>query len=549
MAEGADDSVHLPVRAVPGPLHPLSFRAHMMVVQGRSQQALRAADDYEPLIRAAGDEITLSFLDQVRMYALHQLGRYHDALAAGVQALRRRREQGWVIGEAKTLADIAELHFFTGDLAQGLHALARATTLLDRRGPSEYKYLSALHSLVGTARSAELYELAESLLRQVLARVGGDGMALLDTLLLPQHFDVADAVLPAYGDLQLEWGLRLDQLGRAQDAADRFTRCVALIRTFLKVTSGCGSDLTGPIEAQLALALAKLGAADEAIALARGLVVRQRDERRYHNAALPHLAYGVALRTSGDLAGARRELAAAEQFCDKWAGRTIWRLTLQYETVLLATADLPPQVASRLLTAVHAQAERLWEMRLRGVSMLREVRRQQELEVERATAMDAVMRDELTGVGNRRHFDLLLAGLDNGGAPEPGRPMVLLLLDVDNFKNVNDRYSHSVGDRVLAEFGAILRANCGLHDVAVRFGGDEFALFVQADLPYALEVADRIRRSVLDRDWSRLALGLRVTVSTGAAAYDPALTSRRLFDVADRCLYEAKRRGRNRVVA
>jgi diguanylate cyclase len=136
MAEGTDSVANLPARAVPGPLYPLSFRVHMMVANGRNQEALQAADDYEPLIRGAGDEITLSFLDQARMYAFQGIGRYHEALAAGRQALLRRQKLGWAVGEAKTLADVAELHFFIGDLSQGLHALARATAVLDQRGPS-----------------------------------------------------------------------------------------------------------------------------------------------------------------------------------------------------------------------------------------------------------------------------------------------------------------------------------------------------------------------------------------------------------------------------
>jgi diguanylate cyclase len=83
----------------------------------------------------------------------------------------------------------------------------------------------------------------------------------------------------------------------------------------------------------------------------------------------------------------------------------------------------------------------------------------------------------------------------------------------------------------------------------VRFGGDEFALFLQAELPPALEIAERSRRAVPYRDWNRLAFGLRVTVSGGAAAYDPTWSAHNLFDTADRRVYEAKRRGRNRIAA
>lgn len=551
MAEDADETVNLPARvSVLGPLDSLAFRVHMMIVSGACLDALRAADDYEPFVRAAGDEMTLSFLDQCRMYAFQALGRYQEALAAGLAALRRRRELGWIIGQAKTLSNVAELYFHVGDLVQGMSALARATLLLERCRPSEFRYVSATTSAVGTAITAELYELAESLLERILATVRRDGAPLVETLLLAQHSGLADSMLPVYGDLQLQWGLRLEQMGRAEEAAARFRRCVESFRAYLEVTAISGSQVTGSPHGALALALAKLGAVDEAAAIAKEDVVRQRDRQQYYNVLVAHLAYAVALRTLGDRGKAHRELVAAEQMYRQIGDLPTWRLTIQHELVLNAIADLPRQAADVVLTAIRAQATRLWELRLQGVSMLREARRQQELDAERVAALASMMRDELTGIDNRRRFDRLIAELDSAGTPAgQAPPMALILIDVDDFKKINDRYSHSVGDRVLAEFGAILRTTCRPHDVPVRFGGDEFAVFLQADLPQAMEIAERIRRAVLDRDWSRIAIGLRVTVSAGAAAYEATLTGQRLFEAADQRLYEAKRRGRNRIAA
>jgi diguanylate cyclase len=548
VAQGTKEYANLPARVgVLGPLDLLAFRVHMIIVRGRCQEALQAADDYEPLVRAAGDEMTLSFLDQGRMYALHAMGRCREALAAGLEALRRRHELGWVIGEAKTLADVAELHFQLGDPGQAMYALVRATALIDQCRPTDFRYLSAIDSLLGTAKSMELYELAGALLERLLATVRRDGVPLARALLLPQHVELADTVLRASVDLQLEWGLRLEQLGRTEEAAARFQRCVGVARLYLAATKGYESDLTGAVDAPLALARAKFGEADEAIALARDLVMELRNRQRYLEALVAHLAYGIALRARGDLAGARRELIAAEQLCGYDVSPT-WRLTVQHELVLLTIAELPADAAGTLLTAFRAQANRLWELRLRGVSMLREVRRRQELESERATAAAAILHDELTGVGNRRQFEQLLTAIDgNGGRDRDNQTLVLLLLDIDHFKKINDRYSHSVGDQVLVEFGAILRANCRPHDVPVRFGGDEFALFLHTELPPALEIAERIRWAVLHRDWNRLAPGLKVTVSAGVAAYEPTSSAHQLFDVADRRLYEAKRRGRNRI--
>jgi diguanylate cyclase len=126
---------------------------------------------------------------------------------------------------------------------------------------------------------------------------------------------------------------------------------------------------------------------------------------------------------------------------------------------------------------------------------------------------------------------------------------VLMLVDVDKFKGINDRYSHGVGDRVLREVAAVLRAHCRQDDVAIRFGGDEFALFLRCDLATAARVGERIRQVIAGRDWSDLGLGLRVTLSIGVAALADGMDGRDLFDYADRQLYAAKRRGRDQLAA
>jgi len=127
--------------------------------------------------------------------------------------------------------------------------------------------------------------------------------------------------------------------------------------------------------------------------------------------------------------------------------------------------------------------------------------------------------------------------------------MVLLLVDVDNFKNINDRYSHGAGDRVLREIADVLRAQCRAGDLAVRFGGDEFAVFVRGDLAAATRIAERIQRTVATYRWHEIAAGLRVTISIGAAPVRDGMDGRALFDAADLQLFAAKNGGRDQLVA
>lgn len=154
--------------------------------------------------------------------------------------------------------------------------------------------------------------------------------------------------------------------------------------------------------------------------------------------------------------------------------------------------------------------------------------------------------DQLTGLANRRHLDrqlpLLLAA-----AEQRGHPLTLALVDVDLFKSINDRFGHTVGDRVLTTLAQMLRENTRGSDLVARIGGEEF-LLVLPDAPPAdaLEVCERLRARVAAHDWSVLAPGLTVTLSLGLA-HAPTYAPQPLFERADAAMYRAKHRGRNRV--
>jgi diguanylate cyclase (GGDEF)-like protein len=152
--------------------------------------------------------------------------------------------------------------------------------------------------------------------------------------------------------------------------------------------------------------------------------------------------------------------------------------------------------------------------------------------------------DALTGLGNRRAFDRALEA-ELARARRVGRPVGLVLLDVDNFKRFNDEHGHQAGDAALTEVAVVIAATARVEDRACRVGGEEFALLLpgagEAD---AAEVAERVRTGVEGR---RLRFG-PLTVSLGVAASDGELGGPELVAIADARLYEAKEGGRNRVV-
>jgi diguanylate cyclase (GGDEF)-like protein len=178
--------------------------------------------------------------------------------------------------------------------------------------------------------------------------------------------------------------------------------------------------------------------------------------------------------------------------------------------------------------------------------MLRQARQREELEIEWASTEAALMFDPLTGLGNRRRFDQLMGAIDAGELPAP---ISLLIVDVDKFKAINDTHSHSAGDYVLRELGVILKANCPAADpVPIRYAGDEFTVFLQADLPTAVATAERIRSAVATTDFDEVIPGTPVSVSAGVALLRSGMSATDLFRVADNNLYQAKRGGRDRVV-
>ncbi|MFZ5816664.1 MAG: diguanylate cyclase [Bacillota bacterium] len=155
---------------------------------------------------------------------------------------------------------------------------------------------------------------------------------------------------------------------------------------------------------------------------------------------------------------------------------------------------------------------------------------------------DLSLTDHLTRLPNLRAFEEALGQIQGG---ETG---CFLLLDVDHFKLVNDRYGHLEGDRVLQKVGEILRQEVRESDLLCRYGGEEFAVYMRACAPHqAAEVAERIRAAIARGGVSTSQGEIRVTVSGGLISFDPGIDFRRQFESADRLLYRAKALGRNRI--
>lgn len=165
------------------------------------------------------------------------------------------------------------------------------------------------------------------------------------------------------------------------------------------------------------------------------------------------------------------------------------------------------------------------------------------------TLEHAALTDSLTGVQNRRYFDDALKEY-LGEFQRVGRPVGLMILDLDHFKLVNDTHGHDVGDQVLRTVAHCLKGLTRYHDVVARLGGEEFAVVTpNMDAERLARFAERIRKAIAVMPIQSGAIRLRVTASVGLAVWDQAESAEEFYRRADRQLYEAKRSGRNRVCA
>jgi len=176
-------------------------------------------------------------------------------------------------------------------------------------------------------------------------------------------------------------------------------------------------------------------------------------------------------------------------------------------------------------------------------------RARSELEAQARRLSQEAMSDHLTQLANRRHFDSAVASR-HLEARASRKPLLLIYLDIDRFKAVNDRFSHATGDIVLRQVSEILRRHTRTGDLVARLGGEEFGVLL-GDRPRSRkvvsELGERLRSAIQDNPWGEIEPGLKITASFGITnlAEHPSVPEGLAH--ADRLMYRAKKAGRNRV--
>ncbi|MEK0315688.1 GGDEF domain-containing protein [Cohnella sp. 56] len=175
------------------------------------------------------------------------------------------------------------------------------------------------------------------------------------------------------------------------------------------------------------------------------------------------------------------------------------------------------------------------------------MRSQQQLLVENTVMSLRSKTDALTSLYNHMSFhefyDKALEFADRGAL------FHLALIDIDNFKTINDTFGHRVGDTVLSEVARVIKERISPADIAARYGGEEFALLLfEQTFEDAYNLVDRIRAEIAETGHAELQ-GRNVTISAGIKSYSSASSKESLFERVDALLYEAKRTGKNKVVS
>ncbi|MCD9031471.1 HDOD domain-containing protein [Luteimonas sp. Y-2-2-4F] len=258
----------------------------------------------------------------------------------------------------------------------------------------------------------------------------------------------------------------------------------------------------------------------------------------------------------------RPDDAHARDQLDAIAGQCLGLAPLAVEELAERLSALAPEVATLFDVRIEREEQaRQIEHQGRELSMIRQLLERQELAAARSEADrlearareldDLVRRDPLTGAYNRRQLeDVLQQAFDE--ADRLGRPLSIAFIDLDDFKRVNDRHGHLVGDKVLREFSQSLSRMLRASDLLARYGGEEFLVVLhQCDAEHGRQILERILATIAAQPMAIVhGEPIHVTFSAGLATHGEEARfpdARAMLQAADEALYGAKREGRNQI--
>jgi len=443
--------------------------------------------------------------------ARHGLGWGYDKVGLFQQALEHHTHALAVLEPiapeltASPLNGVAETYLNLGHLDRAIEYSERALAVVGDAPERQRERSTALRCLGMAMRLKHDHVAAEHFFRRGIEASDAYGKSLN---------------LLSLGDMYLE-------LGRPDDAFAVFHGCLDELVPGAQKRPRCQA-LIGAGEAELARRRPQ-----QALRALRAALATAEELGSAVEAYHAHHGLARALRATGD----------AEAALDHYEAYHRYR-----EQVLREASDVRAEVLTLQFDVERLRKDREID-RLTNVELARAYRELRELnerlehqavELERLSNLDG-----LTGLHNRRALDARLE-TELARSRRNGTPLSLMMLDIDNFKEVNDRYSHTVGDEVLKHLAHLLRSHLRDVDLCARFGGEEFAVVMpDTSAAGAAEVAEKLRGVVEAERWDGLHHGIQLTVSLGVASLRPQEDGGILLARADAMLYRAKRMGKN----
>ncbi|MBL8310866.1 MAG: GGDEF domain-containing protein [Burkholderiales bacterium] len=480
----------------------LCLRANALVTLGQPLQALRVASEARDLALPLAQPLLIAEANLALAFALQTLEEHDRAIQLAAECESIARSEGDEELLARAIRTLAISDSVLGRHEPAIEGLRRAIALLERSARTPARVFHARYSLI-TAQS----------------RIASTGA------------EPETAKRALYQALFRDWN---------QFVADVEARQLLRLRAMALGNAGIAARLAGDFPAALP-ALTK--AREQQLAL--GL--------RGH-AAVTESHLGLVYRSLGRLGDARVALTQAIGWLDGGSPRELASVWEELSLVHEEAGDF--HAALKALREARAIEHRLRDEAAHATA----ARLEQRAEIARLAESWSRLasEDALTGLANRRAFEQTLAALDAG---EATTAYSIILLDLDHFKTVNDRFGHATGDAVLRTVAAVLRDQQRSGDLIARIGGEELAIVLRgATAADAAAVAQRLLHGISTHDWSAVHVGLAVTASAGvAASVDVPVTSRaagapdgkgtaeRVLALADQRLYAAKSAGRNRL--